>query len=776
MMRRQSKRLAVFGTLAAGAGIGIAAASLPALAAARAAAEVRGWLDWRGPEQAGVSRETGLPEKWTPGGANHLWTVDLPGGGTPVIADGRLYAMGYDGQGADLQEVLLCADAETGKKVWERRFNDFLSDIVYDRYAIGSPCVDAETGNVYSLTSAGVFSCTTRDGKPVWDHSLMESLGRLTFTNGRTGGPIVEDDLVLIRGITSNWGGEGAAMDRFYAFDKKSGKLVWSCSPGVAPKDNSFARPVFGWRGGKRVFYTGAGDGSLICVNARTGETIWRYPVSAGGMNATVALYNGTVVGIHADENLDSSDAGRMTAVKVDAEPKPVEVGPPQIDRTAEVWRNDLAAISSSPVLVGKRLYQTDKTGHLACVDADTGKVLWKQKLAPDQLHASPLYADSKLYVPMQNGLFFILRPTDTGAQELSKAQLAGRCIGAPSAWNGKVYVHSTEKLYCFGRKGGNPGRVAAAVPPPPRPKAGPTVALQVIPSEVALRPGGKATFTVRGIDANGFPTETFDAKRLTWAKFVPPTARVKSEMDGSFDAGGTLTAGTKSSAGAWQATLDGGQVKGTMRGRVLPSLPYAETFDAFTPSEPDPTAPDQKFAYPPLPWIGARFKFDVREIEGGNKVFAKTLDNIFFQRATVFLGHPDEKNYTFEADVMSDGNRRTMSSVGVINQRYYVVLNGNAQELEINSNQERIKATVPFAWTPKVWYRLKTRVDVAPNGSGVVRAKAWKKGDPEPEKWTLEVPHRVAHASGSPGLFGFSPQSLFKVYIDNLSITPNGK
>ena len=57
--------------------------------------------------------------------------------------------------------------------------------------------MDAETGNVYSLTSAGVFSCTTRDGKPVWDHSLMESLGRLTFTNGRTGGPIVEDDLVL---------------------------------------------------------------------------------------------------------------------------------------------------------------------------------------------------------------------------------------------------------------------------------------------------------------------------------------------------------------------------------------------------------------------------------------------------------------------------------------------------------------------------------------------------------------------------------------------------
>jgi hypothetical protein len=243
--------------------------------------------------------------------------------------------------------------------------------------------------------------------------------------------------------------------------------------------------------------------------------------------------------------------------------------------------------------------------------------------------------------------------------------------------------------------------------------------------------------------------------------------------MDADFTAPGVLTAPAtaRPSAGAFQATIGG--FKGTIRGRVLPSLPFKETFEAFTPSEVLPAEPDAKFAYPSLPWIGARFKFDVREVEG-NKVLAKTLDNIFFQRATVFVGHPDEKNYTFEADVMSDGNRRTMSSVGVINQRYFVVLNGNSQELEVISNQERIKVAAPFKWTPKVWYRLKSRVDVAPNGSGIIRAKAWKKGDAEPAKWNLEVPHRNAHKNGSPGLFGFSPQSLFRVYIDNISVTPN--
>jgi outer membrane protein assembly factor BamB len=127
---------------------------------------------------------------------------------------------------------------------------------------------------------------------------------------------------------------------------------------------------------------------------------------------------------------------------------------------------------------------------------------------------------------------------------------------------------------------------------------------------------------------------------------------------------------------------------------------------------------------------------------------------------------------------VKSDGNRRKMSEVGLINQRYLIVLKGNEQKLEISSNLERLRVPAQeeapnFRWTPNTWYRLKSRVDIAPDGSGVVRAKAWKKGDPEPDNWTLEVPHQNAHQSGSPGLFGFAPQEM-RVYIDNIKVTSN--
>jgi hypothetical protein len=150
-----------------------------------------------------------------------------------------------------------------------------------------------------------------------------------------------------------------------------------------------------------------------------------------------------------------------------------------------------------------------------------------------------------------------------------------------------------------------------------------------------------------------------------------------------------------------------------------------------------------------------------------------KTIDNKRLQRGTVFFNRPDLHGYTVEADVLSEGNKRKMSEVGLVNQRYLIVLKGNAQAIEVSSNQELLTKSVPFKWTANEWYHLKTRVDVAADGSGVVRAKAWKKADAEPEAWSIEVPVKHAHTEGSPGLFGFVPQEQ-RAWIDNISVTAN--
>jgi outer membrane protein assembly factor BamB len=737
-----------------------------------AQASVQGWLNWRGPHQNGVSDETCLPDEVEVGGKNHLWTYKIAGRGTPVVANGRVYAFGYRGEGPDLQEYLSCLSEETGELIWEKGFSDFLSDTVYDRYSVGSPAVDAETGRIYLGTTNGVILCFSPDGEILWEHSLMERFGRLTFPNGRTGAPVIDQDLVIIRGITSYWGADGPARDRFYAFDKISGELVWSSTPGVGPKDSSFSTPVFGWANGKRVFYAGTGCGNVVCINARTGDPIWRFQFSYGGVNSSVLLHNNDkIIAIHGKENIDSSEVGRMAAIRIGKEPAAGEKGPLVLGKSDELWRNPLTMFTSSPVLVGDRVYQITHTGDLVCVDVNSGAILWSEKLNNSQIHASPLYADGKLYVPMISGDFYILKVKEDGVEILDKEPLGDECLGSPSLYNGKIYVHTKGQLFCFGSGSGTP------VPAKPEDPAlwaatGPATQLQVIPNDLLLAPGESAQLRVRKLDANGFVVEEMtDVSKVNFSKFIPPTAKVRTEMDASFSSNGEIytTDCAKTSAGAFKASVDG--LSGIFRGRALPAVSFSEGFDDNELLEERPNG--VAFDYPPLPWIGARFKWEVQSLEGNN-VLTKTLDNVLFQRAITFFGDPEASNYTVEADVMTDGNRRTMSNVGVINQRYFINLIGNWQELEISSNHERVKVSVPFRWKAKTWYRLKTRVDIAEDGSGVVRAKAWERGTEEPDAWTIEAEHKNAHKKGAPGLIGFSPQSRFSVYVDNISVTPN--
>ncbi len=938
---------------------------------------VEGWLNWRGPHQNGVSNETGLPDKWEPGGENHLWTYDLPGRGSPVVAGDRVYAWGYEGEGPDLREYLVCLDADTGEEIWKHGFNDFISDIVYDRYTIGSPTVDPETGNIYLLTTPGLMNCFTPDGELVWQISIMERFGRLTFPNGRTGAPVIEGEKVIINVINSFWGAEGPARNRFLAFDKHNGDLIWSSTPGIGPKDSSFSTPVFAYEGNTRVFYAGTGCGNVVCVNANTGEPIWRFQLSQGGVNSSVVVHDDHVIAVHGKENVDSTEVGRMVAIKRGAKPEQGEQGPKVLDYSYEKWRQEMIMFTSSPVIVGDRIYQTVLQGDLLCIDANTGEILWKEKLANEQLHASPLYADGKLYVPMVDGDFYIIKPTDEKAEILHHVNVGANLIGSPVVWDGKIYLHAMNGLHCFGTAAedaggettqtaqvdegfeplfdswdndgwniqglekagpevieeegekvlkvggwdywaviskkefenfilrfdvkfdsrGNSGvllhtppkkevfkkenrleiqlesgddskinspeskngaieRFAAPAADPAKPigewnrveikylnghvwvKINDTVvqdgvdisqfdelkdhpntghialqrndfkkavyfknlrikeisenqsgeetkdaaagydqtpsSLQVVPADVLITPGETKAFRYRVMDQFGAPMGKLQAADdLAFEPFIPPTAKVRTQMDAAFNSDGKLVAKADAeiSAGAFKATHDDGLV-GFTRGRLLPQTPIREDFEEFELTETNPDM-NKKFSYPPLPWIGARFKWEIQE-KDGNNVLVKTLDNVLFQRALTFIGHPDTSDYTIQADVMTDGDRRMKSNVGVICQRYIIALIGNKRTLEVSSNYNRIVESVPYSWKEDEWHTVKAHVEVKPDGSGLVQAKAWPQGTAEPDEWMIEVPHKNANQEGVPGIFGFSPQSRYSVYVDNVMVTSN--
>lgn len=729
------------------------------------------WLFWRGPDGTGVSKQTNLPGLLSLEKESLLWTHEIQGGGVPVIAGGRAYQFGYYGVEDELQEALVCFDAASGNVLWERTHSDFISDIVYNRYGVGAPCVDPASGNVYFQTSPGLLIGYDSEGNKLWERSLMEELARLTFPNGRTGGPCVDGNLVIIHAITANWGKQGPARDRFYAFDKDTGDLVWSSTPGITPKDSSFSPLTFeDLPSGRRVFYSGTGCGHVVCIDARTGQPLWRFQMSYGGVNSGVVIHKDTIIAVHGKENTDSSTIGRMVAIQKPTSLPSLGEEIIILDRESEVWRNNaMEAFTSTPVYKDNRLYTTIKRGELICSDAENGEEIWTLKLAPDQVHASPTWADGKLYVPMFDGKVSVVKDKGDEGEIISQVQLEGSCLAAPSVAHGRVFIQSKKRLYCFGSDQVAPAFVSQqTVTPSSNTQA---VSLQVVPAEFSLKSGNSLAFKVFSLDKNGRRIEEVK-EGLSWEKWIPPTAKVQSEVDAEISSDGILVAeqDARLSAGALRVSKEG--ISGITRGRILQDLPYLENFEegfSLTQKSSD----DIPFSYAPLSWLGARMRWQVQNFQG-NLVAGNTLDRVLFQRAINFVGHKDMSNYTAEADVMTDGDRRTKSNIGLINQRYIFALIGNSQKLEVISNYDRFRHSVPFSFKTNIWYKLKTRVDILKDGTGMIRAKAWIKSSDEPDAWTIEVPHAVPHLNGAPGVYAMSPQSKKKVYFDNLSINYN--
>jgi len=172
---------------------------------AATAAPSHDWSFWRGPEQTGVSRERDLPvlpakvefdAKELPKGV--LFASPYGSLGSPIVLDGQVYLLGKSGHGPTQQETVMAFDADTGKLVWEHKYNVWHTDVVEDRLSFTNLVGDAETGYVYAHMTSGEFLCFDKKGKLIWRRSLTEEFGRVSGYGGRITSPIVDEDKVIL--------------------------------------------------------------------------------------------------------------------------------------------------------------------------------------------------------------------------------------------------------------------------------------------------------------------------------------------------------------------------------------------------------------------------------------------------------------------------------------------------------------------------------------------------------------------------------------------------
>ncbi|HET6671401.1 MAG TPA: hypothetical protein VFH15_14335, partial [Pyrinomonadaceae bacterium] len=320
--------------------------------------------------------------------------------------------------------------------------------------------------------------------------------------------------------------------------------------------------------------------------------------------------------------------------------------------------------------------------------------------------------------------------------------------IGSVAVSNGRVFVVSDSNLYAIGKKTAQ--QVGPANTPLETAPASATVAhVQVVPTELILKSGSKANFRVRLFDERG-----------VFIREEPAAAWSLDKLQGSIANGQLTVAGDAIvQGGLVKATV--GSVSGTASVRVFPPLPWTENFDGVAVNAL------------PLSWVNTTGKFVVREVNGAKVLVKTTEGSSLLSRARAYFGPSDFANYTIEADVSATQKRRQQGDAGVIAQRYVLTLYGNSQALHIEPWQPETGRTVsmPFAWKPDTWYRMKLQVENLPDGKVRARGKVWPAAEAEPAAWMIERVDPIPNKQGAPGIFG---NALAEVYFDNLKVYAN--
>ncbi len=371
------------------------------------------WARFRGPDQNGISKETGINAGALEGGGKILWKANVGIGFSSItIANGRAYTMGNQKAtvgGKTDTDTVWCLDAITGKEIWKHSYAEELDPHYYEGGPSTTPTVDG--GCVFTLSKTGKAICLdAAKGTVIWEKDLAKEVDAKAPTWGFSASVLIEGDLAIY-----NVGTAGTALNR------KTGEVVWKSGAGVS----GYSAAVLFNQGKERLaIMMTAGDATAL--NPADGKIVWSHPwKTQHDVNAADAVVSGNRFFL-------SSGYNHGSAV--------IEV---KDNKSSVVWENkNIRNHFASSVLWKGHLYGVDEK-ELRCVDFATGAVKWSDKVTGK---GTLLMADGKIVVLTEKGELIIAAASPEAFKPLGRAQiLGGKCWTMPALANGKLYARNAK-------------------------------------------------------------------------------------------------------------------------------------------------------------------------------------------------------------------------------------------------------------------------------------------------------------------------------------------
>jgi outer membrane protein assembly factor BamB len=403
------------------------------LAAASGVADADDWPQWRGPNRDGISRETSLIKSWPKDGPRLVWQVKDLGGGysTPAIVDQKLYLVVNKRLDDELVKVL---EASSGREIWSTRIGKVGKPKQRPAYPGARSTPTVEGGVLYALGSDGDLVCLEREkGEVRWRKNLITDFGGKSGTWAYSESPLIDGDALICTP-----GGSEATM---LALNKKTGDVIWKC-PVSEGDEAAYSSAIVVEVGGVRQYVQLLQKG-LVGVEAKTGKFLWRYgkPVSPFNANIPTPVASGDIVYV--------GSAGKGGgAVKLAVKDGKVEAD--ELYFTAK-----LPTAIGGAVKLGDFLYGTTANS-MVCIEFATGEVKWQERALGA---ASICYADGRLYLHGENGDVALVEPSPESYKEISRftppnqpkhAMKTEKAWAYPVVANGLLYIRDLDSLWCY--------------------------------------------------------------------------------------------------------------------------------------------------------------------------------------------------------------------------------------------------------------------------------------------------------------------------------------
>lgn len=385
--------------------------------------------EWRGIGRTGIYPDSGLLKEWPVSGPELLWvSKDLPKGySSPAIGNNSLYLTGL----VDTMDVMIALEMN-GSVKWKTPYGRAWNGSYPESRS--TPTLDGE--HLFASSGFGDLACIDAfTGKLIWSVQSQEKYGGLT---GRWG--IAESPLVVGNIVVYTCGGEKTTI---LALDKFTGETIWVSA---SLNDNpSYSSPLVITKNGKKQIIA-VTEKYILGVAPENGSFTWKF--NYGDFASPEKRNNHPNTPLYYQNHIFMSSGYDHYSVMLKLSDDASSVSLVWVDSTLDVHLGGMVKLGD--YIYGSN-WQNNSNGNWACLNWDTGKVMYDTKWYNK---GAIISADGMLYCyEEKTGNFALVKPNPDKFEIVSSFKIpfgSGLHWAHPVIHNKILYVRHGDALMAY--------------------------------------------------------------------------------------------------------------------------------------------------------------------------------------------------------------------------------------------------------------------------------------------------------------------------------------